>query len=194
MPNDWQDIEDAVHDAIARASGLPPEQVVWKYQNRNSPELDFATIDLTNIVQVGEDRVRYTQDLTRPVGQEIKQKISGIRDVSLDLEVFTSNPRGNDSARAIMERTRSALRIPSIKYALRSTGIAPFDIGTVQYLYDIPSVSFRGRAVCSIRCYVSMPEVVEYCGYIERVRGFILTGPAFTGLSGITGIFDTDNA
>lgn len=193
MANQWQDIEDAIHGAMVKATGYSATQVIWKYQNRNIPTGDYATINLGDVIQVGSDLVRYTQDLTRPNGQEIKQSITGLRRVSLDLEIFSDSPIGNTCARAIMEKARSSLRLPSIKYGLRNGGIAPFDLGTVGYIYDIPTVNFRGRAVCSIGCYITMPEVVEYCGYIARVRGN-LTAFTSTGVTGAARIFDTDNA
>lgn len=189
----WEDIENYIQGAMVKATGFTAEKVVWKYQNRNAPAMNYATIDLTSVITIGEDRVRYSQDLTRPNGQEIKQTITGQREVSLDLEIFSSTVTGSNSARALMEKTRTSLRLPAIKYSLRRGGIAPFDLGTVGYINDIPTVNFRGRAVCSIRCYVQMPEIVEYCGYIARVRGN-LTAFSASGVTGGARIFDTNNA
>jgi hypothetical protein len=190
----WEDIEDRIHEAVVRATGFADDRVVWKWQDADAPALDYATVDLGVPVAVGEDRIRYQTDLTRPQGQEVKQTIRGTREVALELEVFCSAPRGNNSAKAVMARTQMALRIPSIKHLLRLGGLSVFDLGVPGYVNDIPTVNFRGRATCSMRCYVVLPEVVEYCGYIARVRGTVRAQPAWTGVSGIARTFDTNDA
>jgi hypothetical protein len=199
--NQWEDIENYIQAAIAAATGYAIDQVIWKHQNYNAPETDYAVIELGDVIALGQDFVRYSTNLSRPAGQEIKQSILGTREVPLEIEVFSSSVIGNTSARSVLEKARTALRLPTIKYGLRKGGIAPFDLGTVNFIPHISNTGFRGRAVCSIRCYVVMPEVVEYCGYISRVRGtyryWVGASGYSGGVSGYTGtaaIFDTNNA
>lgn len=205
MGHKWEEIENDIQAAMVLALGFPSDQVVWKHQNYNAPEMDYAAIALGDIIQVGQDIMTTSTNLSRPAGQEIKQKVFGLREVSLEVEVFASDAMGSSSARAVLEKAKTALRLPSIRYGLRRGGIAPFDPGPVNFIPDIYRAGFRGRAVCSIRCYVVMPEVVEYVGYISRVRGTMrywtfasgysggVSGVA-SGYSGLTAIFDTNNA
>lgn len=192
MAHAWEDIENAIQRAVAQATGLASDSVIWKYQNFNQPDFDYATVDLGDLITIGQDFVKYSTDLTRPNGQEIKQRVVGLREVSLEIEVFTADRLGNESAKPILERARTALRLPSIKHALNVAGLSPFDLGAVHSLPYIPSVNFRGRAVCSIRCNVITPEVVEYCGYISRVRG-TATWYTASGVTGGQAIFDSAN-
>lgn len=198
--NKWEDIENYIHAAIVLATGYDSDQVIWKHQNYNAPEVDYATIALGDVIPIAQDFTTYETNLSRPAGQEIKQSVVGVREVPLELEAFSSSTLGNASARAVLEKARTGLRLPSVKYSLRKGGIAPFDLGSVAFIPEIRNTGFRGRAICTIRCYVVMPEVVEYCGYINRVVGTFrywgvsgYNNSGVSGFSGYTGIFDTSN-
>jgi hypothetical protein len=201
MGHRWEDIENYIHSALVLATGFGTDQVIWKHQNYNAPETNYATISLGDVISIGQDITVSTTNTSRPQGQEIEQSVFGFREVPLEIEVFSDAVTGSSGARAVLERARTSLRLPSIKYGLRKGGIAPFDIGTVGFIPEIYNAGFRGRAVCTVRCYVVMPRVVEYCGYISRIRGTITywtTASGYSGgASGSTGyaaIFDTNNA
>lgn len=182
----WTDIEDAVHRAICLASGYGSDQVIWSFQDRNAPELDYVVLTLGGEMQVGRDWTYIEQDLTRPAGQEIRINVSGVREVSLQVEVFTSDVYGDDAARRIAEVIRSRLRLDSVRHGLNKAGVSPFDSDPVQWLPDIPTARFRGRAVLNVRCYVPS-NVFEDVGYIARVRGLIFPSGviSYSGTSGI---------
>lgn len=182
----WTDIEDAVHKAVCLASGFASDQVVWSFQDRNAPDLDYIVLSFGGEMQVGRDWTHIEQDLTRPAGQEIRLNHSGIREVALQLEVFTSAVYGDDAARRVAELIRSKLRMDSVRYGLNRAGVSPFDSDPVQWVPDIPTARFRGRAVLTVRCYVPS-NVFEDVGYIARVTGRIYpTG--YLGVSGTSGI------
>jgi hypothetical protein len=184
----WEDIENATHKAICLASGYGTDQVVWSFQNYNAPTLDYVVLTFGGDIGIGQDWIRITQDLTRPAGQEVKLDVRGIREVPLQIEVFTSDVYGNDSARRIAEQIRTKLRLDGIRYGLRKAGLSPFDSDAVQWVPDIPTANFRGRAVLTVRCYVPVMDCYEYVGYIATIRGHIFpSGVAqYSGTSGIT--------
>lgn len=166
----WVDVENAMQAAVARASGYPSTRVFWSYQNVNEPELDHIKISFGGERSIGIDRLHITQDLTRPNGQEIKQEVQGVREVPFEIECFTSTTSGNDAARRILELTRTKFRLPEVRSPLRKAALSPFDPGPVAWIPDIPSANFRGRASCTIRCYIPVSDCLDYVGYIARFK------------------------
>lgn len=169
--------------AVVLASGLDATQVVWSYQNVNAPSGDYVEVHFGGEQAVGIDWVRNSQNLARPVGQEIKQEIHGTREVPFEITCFTADTTGDFSARRLAEVIRTKLRLDSVRSGIRRAGVSPFDVGTVSYVPDIPAARFRGRAVVTVRCYVPVIDCFEYVGYIARVRGVAYP----SGLAGYTG-------
>jgi len=188
----WEDIEDAMHFAVTKASGYPPAQVSWSYQNINERSNPHIIITFGGEIVVGIDRIATSQDLGRQAGQEMKQEIRGVREVPFELECFTPDVTGSAAARRVVEIVRTKLRLPDIRYRLRRFGISPFDPGPVNWIPDIPSAGFRGRAACTVRCYVPVSDCEEYTGYIARVTGVIrASGLASTGFGASGIVFDS---
>lgn len=167
----WEDIENAMQSAIVKASRFDARNVLWSYQDSNQPADDYIVIRFGGETTIGIDRIATEQDLTRPNGQEMKQSVRGVREVPLEIEVFTTDTTGSDSARRVASLITSRLRLDSVRAPLQKAGISPFDPGPVKYIPDIPSVKFRGRAIVTVRCYVPVIDCDEYTGYIARVRG-----------------------
>jgi hypothetical protein len=195
----WEDVENVMQAAIVTASRLSADRVTWSYQNVNEPEQSHVVITFGGSVNASQDWIRNTQDLSRPKGQEMRQQIRGVRDVPFDIDVFTDATSGSGAARHLADLIRTRLRLDSIRLELRRYGISPFDtFGAVNWIPDIPTVNFRGRATLTIRCYVPVDDCDEYVGYIARVQGLIApSGLGGTGLipSGQTGIpFDWSGA
>lgn len=169
----FKQTEDAFFSALQRASGLPSDNVVWSFAARDQPGLPYLTLNLGMSDTIGIDYIKTTVDETRAAGQEIKQEVKGIREVSLELQAFTAAVSNDGSARDLLERTKAGLTLPSVGAILRTVGVSTFDPGPVNYIPAVVSAGFRGRAVCSVRCYMPAPSVAEYAGYIERVTGTI---------------------
>jgi hypothetical protein len=187
----WSDVEDAVQAAVVAASRLPDGQVVWSYQNVNEPQIPHAIINFEGPIVVGIDRLQTSTDLTRAAGQEIKVEVKGVREVVLGLEFFTPQTIGDSAARQLGSITCTRLRLPSIRPGLQQAGLGLFDPGPVNWIPDIPSAGFRGRARADIRCYVPVTDCLEYVGYIARVAGTIYPS-GLVGSYGASGIpFDT---
>lgn len=188
----WSDVENAVHLVVTRASGLDPDRVTWSYQSVNETEFDHIVINFGAVLGIGVDRIKTTQNLSRPNGQEIMQEVRGVREVSLDLEAYTSAVTGDAAARQLLETVRSKLRLESNIFELRRVQMSIFDASApVQWVPYIPSARFRGRATLNLRCYIPVMDAREYVGYIARVRGYFYPTP-WTGPSGSSGVaFDS---
>lgn len=171
----WDDVGDAIQAAITRASGLDASKVIWKNQNRNAPGLDYVTIRLGGPITLGIDYIHTSQNLTRAAGQEIKMEVRGQREVPLEIECFTQHHISGESGAALelCSRILASLLLPSVRAILTKQNISPFDPGPPNWIADIPSTAFRGRAVATVRCYMPAPTVAEYVGYISRVSGTV---------------------
>jgi hypothetical protein len=187
----WEDIEDAMHAAVVKASGFSEDQVAWSYQNVNEPTLPHIIITFGGEIVIGIDRVSATTDLSRANEQEVKLEVRGVREVPFEIECFTPETSGSAAARRVAELIRSRMRLTDIRYPLRNVGLCPFDSSQVGWIPDIPSAKFRGRATCTLRCYVPVTDCIEYVGYIARVKGTV-TVLGLSGTYGYSGInFDT---
>ncbi len=189
----WDDVGNAIQAAVARSSGVT---TIWKDQNVNAPALDYVAIRLGSIESLGIDYLRTKQDLTRPRGEEFKLEVIGIREVPLEIECFTAFSVGgqNMAALSLCERTKNGLLLPSIRGLLKAQAVSPFDPGPTLWIPDIPSTKFRGRAVCTVRCYMRPPSFPEYVGYISRIRGTVYVhGTASGGSSGTAFTIDSNN-
>lgn len=190
----WNDVGDALQDAIQRASQLPAGRVVWKHQDRNAPPLDYVAIDLGGMIPIGIDGVVTSFNDERPAGQEVKIETRGVRECVLTVECFTSEAiSGREASAAVLcSKIYSGLLLPSIREILHRADVSVFDVSLISWIPDVPSRSFRGRAVGELRCYMPAPTVAEYAGYIERVSGTVTVLGCNGSPSGITRPFDTN--
>lgn len=189
----WDDVGDALQNAIQRASGLAAGKVIWKNQDRNAPLLDYVAIDLGGMIPIGIDGVITSTNMNRPTGQEIKIETRGTRECVLTVECFTSTAISGreSSAMVLCSKIYSGLLLPSNREILSRADISVFDVSLINWIPDVPSRSFRGRAVGELRCYMPAPTVAEYAGYIARVSGTVTVLGANGSPSGITRPFDT---
>lgn len=171
----WDDVGDAIHAAVARASGLAPELVIWKDQNQGAPSLDYVTIRLGTMIPLGIDSITKRFDASRPRGQEFEARTTGTRETTIEVEGFTSQSVSGRSAAALalVSRIYSGLLLESTREILRAQDVCVFDVSSVTWVPDLPSTRFRGRAVGTLRAYMPAPTVSEYYGYIERFSGTI---------------------
>lgn len=195
MAMNWDDIGNAITDAVRIASGLDENHVIWKHQNYNAPDEDYLTISLGNPITLGIDYIVTTTDMNRPRGREVEIKVEGVRERTLEIEFFslpseTGGAGNKEAALAKLEELKTSLTLPTIRNILRAQRVSPFDPGPTNWIPDIPGSKFRGRASCSIRCYMPPPTVAEYVGFIDRVTGQIITTDDLSG----EGTYDFDSA
>jgi len=178
-------IPSAIKAAIVQASGYAAGKVYWQSQDANQPALPCIALTLGAVSQPGQDGLVSSTDLNQPAGQEIKLQVVGFRETSLLVEVFTAGSTLTDDgsdALSVAEKIRASLLLPSIRGLLTSLGVTPFDTGQVQWLPQVVSVGFRGRAVLEVRLRVPATDVSERTGYIDKVAGKVTTsGGAITG-------------
>jgi hypothetical protein len=189
----WDDVGDALQDAIQRASGLPAGRVIWKNQDRSAPPLDYVAIDLGTMLPVGIDGLQTSFNGSRPRGQEVKIQTLGTRECALTVECFTEVATSGKerSALVLCSRIYSGLLLPSIQTILSRADVSVWDVSSINWIPDVPSRGFRGRAIGNLTCYMPAPTAAEYTGYIERMSGTVTVLGANGSPSGITQPFDT---
>lgn len=172
----WANTFKVVRQAVAQAAGIADGQVVWGWQNVDAPGLAYVALRLGGSRTVGIDYERQTTDLGRPAGQEIVSTARGLREVPLDVECFTGDtaPTGNE-ALALAETLRTGLGMGAIRDLMQTVSFAIFDPGRLQYIPDVVSQGFRGRAILNARCYMPAAALVAYYGYIASVSGTATT-------------------
>lgn len=182
----WQAVQDALFAAIVSASGLADDRILWSFQDVDEPALDnpitggnanpaYVKLSLPTIATRGQDWLQIDYDATRAPGQEIEQRPTGFREVPLEIQVFTSSTADGTAANFLAEQIRTGLLLPSIRDALAAVGVTPFDPGPVNFVPDVVSANFRGRATCTVRLYVPAIALSEFTTYIAEVAGTITT-------------------
>lgn len=177
----WADMAYAVQQAMALASGLPPEQVIWKHQNYDAPALDYVALAFTSSKRIGQDYLEQSYDAARARGQEIAIVVRGVREIMLEAEFFAAStlpgsapanpptvPGLDGLARA--DRSSASMILPEVRDLMRAGGVVPFDPQPVQNVPGVVGTGFRGRAVLPIRCYASAQAVAEYFSWIATVN------------------------
>lgn len=178
----WTQIRDGIQGAITTASGLSASKVIWRYGNAMAPAEPYVTLSLGASLVQGIDWIDAETDLLRAAGQEIALTAAGFREVALQIQCFTTSTADSSDALALAETIRGKLLLPATRDALAAVGVVPFAPDTVNYVPDVPTVNFRGRATLDVRCSMPAQAVVEYCGYIASIEGTeTTTGGAIAG-------------
>jgi hypothetical protein len=109
--------------------------------------------------------------LYKGMNQELQSTVRGVREVVFQLQFFSETTSDPNDASILGENTKTALLLNSVRDILTVVGISPFDPGDVQYVPEVTGTTFRGRAMCDIRCYAPAQDVAEWYGYITSVNG-----------------------
>jgi len=107
-------------------------------------------------------------------GGEVQLTLGGVREVALQLEVFSAATVEETARQTALSRCSqivARLRMPTARDALKAVAFVPFDPGPVQWLPSIVAAGFRGRATCDIRCRMPAEALREFVGYIAALDG-----------------------
>lgn len=168
--SNWDDYEQAIRQWVIEASGLNTTKVIRAEQNGPRPATPFAEVRVGDAIAVGAaDAVERYYDPFADPGEEVTLVVRGLRELEVTVRVFTDASVGAESARALLEKTRTALGLDTFRDILQDAGVTVFDRGVVQHLPGVLDTRWEGRATLTVRAYVE-DTVSETTGYIDSVQ------------------------
>lgn len=177
MPANWTAIEDAIRAWVKTGSGLADAKVIWADQTGARPAGPFVTIRIGDLLALGAvDEVEELTDLGRPAGQEVEQRVVGLREFPVSVQAFGPAVAGAGTAREYLSKVQTALALPSVRDALEAAGVSSFDQGVVRTVNELVGTKYEGRAILECRFYL-LESVSEFSGYIETVEATSYMGP-----------------
>lgn len=108
---------------------------------------------------------------TRRAGQEIIHGVKGRRELIFGLQCFDGTRTGVGSCAAILEKVKTALRLPSVHAGLRTAHVGVAGMGNVVPIRtgSLGVARFEPRAILEVRAFISS-EVSEISTFISRAR------------------------
>jgi hypothetical protein len=89
----WEDVEQALVDWAAEASGL---EVIWAEENGPQPERPYVVLDWLSFPSaVGDD---YFSDELDSDEEIIERSLEGVREATLNVQVYASSTRAGQNA------------------------------------------------------------------------------------------------
>lgn len=111
----WPGLQITLEHVFESATGLP---FVWDDEAVKVMQKPYGVLALGQSITVGRDYSRYTfRDSDTSID------IVGYRELTINVQVFSRQARGERSARALIEKARLCLANPVYRDELRSAGL-----------------------------------------------------------------------
>lgn len=169
-------IQEAIRTIwVLPASGLAADRVYFAQPDAPSPAPSpRVVISLGDIDHVGAaDEVMREYDALAPLGQEIVHTVSGLREMTLTIEAFSSKADGTEQAndaRALASRVSAFAGLPTVRPPLNAAGVGILRRERIRWVPGVVRAGFEGRAILEVVLCVS--ETAEArVGYIQTVKG-----------------------
>lgn len=112
----WAALQSAIATQVAAVTGLT---VTWANQNAQRPAYPFAELNVISESAIGRDSVTY--EFT---GGVLVPTISGQRQFTVSVRVWTASQAGGSSARSYLSTLRTSMRKASVLEALTAAGLS----------------------------------------------------------------------
>lgn len=172
QPTDLTAFENTLYSWFRTQTGLA--NVRWSDQDHPQFDYPFGVISpLTGMSRVGNafDFSSWTTDLGQS-GEEVEEKHSGWREISVSFQVFVGPPSNNDpsaNARDFMSRAQGSLNLTSVRNTFKSNDIAVIEDFGIVKLDAVIEDTFISIANMDIR-FMTTSNVSERFGYIKTVE------------------------
>jgi hypothetical protein len=113
--NQWPGLQITLEHVFKSATGIP---FVWNDEPRKMMRKPFGILSLGQCITVGRDAGFYQ---FRDGGDSCE--LVGHREVTINVQVFSRQARGESSARVLIEKARLNLANPVYRDELRSAGL-----------------------------------------------------------------------
>lgn len=135
-------------------SGMP---VIYYYQNAPRPTVDYVTLYISSLVQIGRD---FTQGTFDDGGSS---DLVGDREFTLQVQAYGGDPL------TILENLRTSLQIESVLATLRAVGIVYVNWFPINDITDLIDSRFENRGTMDLLFRIAQ-MVTENIGAIDTVE------------------------
>jgi hypothetical protein len=170
-PLNWQIIEDTIYDWFVEQSGL---DVAWGRQDSPQPIYPFGVLNVVSgpLMVAPQDEVKWETDLSKPLGQEVALRITGLRELVVSCQVLAELPESfNPSAhpRFVMGRVQASLSAPSVLKAFNDVNMSIIRAGDIVILDEADDDMWIARANMDVRFYL-VSDSTERTSYINEIE------------------------
>jgi hypothetical protein len=169
---DWDTIMSAIRAWIVGATGLPDNQVYWKYgkmARQPSPSIELC---ITDVEPIAHDYI--TKDFIpgNPNGSQLKRTAKGIRECTLEMQCFA--PEGSvHQASKVLSNATGALALYTQPLNIAGVGMSDLGVATmtsgVKILEGRRGSILEPRAISQMSFYVNS-AMSDFTTYIETVQ------------------------
>ncbi len=111
----WDNAQAALEQVFQRSTGIA---FMWDEEPRKMMRRPCGILALGESITIGRDRSGYTfRD------SDITLDLFGFRELTVNVQIFSRQAKGEDSARALIERARLSMANPFYRDELRSAGL-----------------------------------------------------------------------
>lgn len=165
----WAQMQADLPLLLAELLGIPCD---WRTQSRGMHTSARAQLDVITAVGIGVDEpvwadVRHESD-EQPVA--VRATVHGIREMTLQVSVWTQQQALSQSARAYLEALRLRLAWPSVVARLSAMGLALVRVERVVQLDPDSDGRIHSEASIDVRFGYGMSEADVSVPYIETAR------------------------
>jgi hypothetical protein len=112
--NPWPGLQITLEHVFESATSIP---FVWNDEPRKMMRKPFGTLSLGQSITVGRDTDYYFRDGGGSC------ELVGHREITINVQVFSRQARGESSARVLIEKARLSIANPVYRDELRSAGL-----------------------------------------------------------------------
>ena len=130
----WPGLQITLEHVFESATGIP---FVWDDEPMKAIPKPYGVLALGQSISIGRDYGRYTfHDSNTTID------LIGHRELTINVQIFSRQARGDNSARALIEKARLSLANPVYRDELRSAGLVFVETHPVANL----NFTFQNRA------------------------------------------------
>jgi hypothetical protein len=171
---EWATLQTGLPALISALLEIPCD---FAGQPRTLQQGPRAQLDIIAIAGIGVDEETWDADGTEP--NEMRETVHGLRELTLQVDVWNAEQTLERSARRYLEQLRTRIRWTSSKVALRELGLGVIGFEDVVQLDPIEDGRRVSRASMDIRLAYGTAETDEGVPSIEtfRLQSDPLRGP-----------------
>ena len=111
----WLKVQTALEQLFYKATGIT---FMWEDEPRKMMQHPFGLLSLGQSISIGRDRSGYTFH-----DSDVTLELYGHRELTVSVQIFSRQAKGESSARALIEKARLALANPILRDELRCAGL-----------------------------------------------------------------------